>query len=46
MNMIDEIRMSFGKGNILFKLIFINIVVFVAAGLVFVFMRLFTPGIS
>jgi membrane associated rhomboid family serine protease len=46
MNMLDEIKMSFRKGNILFRLIYINIAVFVAAGLVFVMMRLFTRGLT
>lgn len=46
MNMIDEIKLSFRQGNILYRLIFINIAVFVALGLVFVILRLFTPGIS
>jgi len=46
MNLLDEIKLSFRKGNILYQLIFINVVLFVTLGLIFVFLRLFTPGIS
>jgi len=46
MNLADEIKMSFRKGNTLFRLIYINVAVFVLAGLIFVFYRLFTPGTS
>ncbi len=46
MNMVDEIKLSFRKGNILYRLIFINVAVFVLLGLIFVVLRLFTPGTS
>jgi membrane associated rhomboid family serine protease len=46
MNLADEIKLSFRKGNTLFRLIYINVAVFVLAGLIFVCYRLFTPGIS
>ena len=46
MNLADEIKLSFRKGNTLFRLIYINVGIFVLAGLIFVFYRLFTPGIS
>lgn len=46
MNLLDEIKLSFRQGNVLYRLIFINVVLFVTLGLVFVFLRLFTPGIS
>jgi membrane associated rhomboid family serine protease len=46
MNMADEIKLSFRKGNILYRLIFINVAVFVLLGLIFVVLRLFTPGTS
>jgi membrane associated rhomboid family serine protease len=46
MNLVDEIKNSFRKGNILYKLIFINVVLFVILGVWFVVLRLFTPGVS
>ena len=46
MSMVDEIKGSFRKGNILYRLIFINAAIFVALGLLFVIIRLFTPGIT
>jgi membrane associated rhomboid family serine protease len=46
MSMAEEIRSAFRKGNILYRLIFINAVIFVAIGLIFVVLRLFTPGTS
>jgi membrane associated rhomboid family serine protease len=46
MNMADEIKSAFRKGNVLYRLIFINAVIFVAVGLIFVIIRLFTPGSS
>jgi membrane associated rhomboid family serine protease len=46
MNMIDEIKLSFRQGNIVYRLIFFNAIVFVILGLVFVLLRLFTPGLS
>jgi membrane associated rhomboid family serine protease len=46
MNMADEIKSAFRKGNVLYRLIFINAVIFVALGLIFVLIRLFTPGSS
>jgi membrane associated rhomboid family serine protease len=46
MNMVDEIKLSLRKGNMLYRLIFINVAIFVALGLLFVIFRLFTPGIT
>jgi membrane associated rhomboid family serine protease len=46
MSMIDEIKDSLRKGNILYLLIFINVAVFLILGLLFVFIRLFTSGTS
>jgi|WetSurMetagenome_2_1015567.scaffolds.fasta_scaffold77963_1 membrane associated rhomboid family serine protease len=46
MNLVDEIKLSFRKGDILFRLIYVNVGVFILAGLAFVFYRLFTPGIG
>jgi membrane associated rhomboid family serine protease len=46
MNMVDEIKTSFKKGNIVYRLIFINVAIFVVFGVWFVILRLFTPGVS
>lgn len=46
MNLIDEIKLSFQRGNTLFRLIYINVAIFIMLGLAFVFYRLFTPGIG
>ncbi len=46
MNLAAEIKQAYRKGDILFRLIYINIAVFVLLGLGFVFYRLFTSGIS
>jgi membrane associated rhomboid family serine protease len=46
MNLADEIKQAYRKGDILFRLIYINIAVFVLIRLGFVFYRLFTPGVS
>jgi membrane associated rhomboid family serine protease len=46
MNLADEIKLSFRRGDVLFRLIYINVAIFILAGLAFVFYRLFTPGIS
>jgi membrane associated rhomboid family serine protease len=46
MNIADQIRSSFRNRDIVIKLILINVFVFVAIGLVFVFYMLFTPGTS
>jgi membrane associated rhomboid family serine protease len=46
MALMDDIKQSLRKGDILYKLIFINAVIFVALGVTFVIIRLFTPGIS
>lgn len=46
MNLIDEIKISLRQGNILTRLIFINVVVFVLLGLLFVLLRLFTSGVT
>lgn len=44
--MIDEIKLSLRQGNILTRLIFINVAVFVLLGLLFVILRLFTSGVT
>ncbi len=44
MSMVDEIKDSLRKGNILYRLIFINVIIFVALNLAFVIIRLFTAG--
>lgn len=46
MNLVDEIKTSLRKGNVLYRLIFINVTVFVILGVWFVIIRLFTPGVS
>ena len=46
MNIADEIKLAFRQGTTLFRLISINVALFVALGLVFVGMRLFTPGVA
>ncbi len=46
MNLAGEIKQAYRKGDILFRLIYINIALFVLIGLGFVFYRLFTPGIT
>jgi membrane associated rhomboid family serine protease len=46
MNLADEIKQSFRKGDILIRLIYVNTAVFLIVGLAFVFYRLFTPGIG
>jgi membrane associated rhomboid family serine protease len=46
MNLLDEVKQSLRKGNILYRLIFINVTLFVTLGIIFVVLRLFTPGIS
>ncbi|HLO60829.1 MAG TPA: rhomboid family intramembrane serine protease [Bacteroidales bacterium] len=46
MSMVNEIKSSLRKGNIIYRLIFINVAVFVVLGVWFVILRLFTPGIS
>lgn len=46
MSMVDEIKIALRKGNILYRLIFINVAVFLILGLLKVFMRLFIPGMS
>ncbi len=46
MNLIDEIKLSLRQGNILTRLIFINVAIFVLLGLMFVILRLFTPGVT
>lgn len=46
MNLADEIKISLRKGNILYRLIFINVALFVILSIWFVILRLFTPGIS
>lgn len=45
-SILEEIKRSFRKGNMLFRLIYINIGIFIALNLLFVFYRLFTPGMS
>jgi membrane associated rhomboid family serine protease len=44
MSLVDEIKLSFRQGSVLNRLIFINIGIFIALGLLFVVLRLFTPG--
>jgi membrane associated rhomboid family serine protease len=46
MSMMDEIRHAIRKGDIVYRLILINVIVFVVIGLLFVMLRLFTPGMS
>ena len=46
MNLADEIKQAYRKGDVLFRLIYINVVVFVLIRLGFVFYRLFTSGVS
>lgn len=46
MNLAAEIKQAYLKGDILFRLIYINIAIFVLIGLGFVLYRLFTPGIT
>lgn len=46
MNLADEIKNSFRKGSVLYKLIFINVAVFLVLGIWLVLIRLFTPGAS
>ncbi len=46
MNLAGEIKQAYRKGDILFRLIYINIAIFVLIGLGFVFYRLFTPGVT
>jgi membrane associated rhomboid family serine protease len=46
MSMMDEIKHAIRKGDILYRLIFINVAIFVIIGLLFVMLRLFTPGMS
>jgi membrane associated rhomboid family serine protease len=46
MNISEELKLVFRKGNTLYKLIFINVAIFVVIGLIFVIYRLFTPGIT
>lgn len=46
MNLADEIKKAFRQGNILYRLILINVAVFVVCGLAFVGYMLFTRGQS
>jgi membrane associated rhomboid family serine protease len=46
MNLVSEIKNSLNKGNIIYRLIFINVAVFFLLGVWFVFLRLFTPDVS
>jgi membrane associated rhomboid family serine protease len=46
MNLVDEIKNSVRKGTILYRLIFINIAVFLLLSIGFVIVRLYTPGVS
>ncbi len=46
MNLVDELKRSLRNGNILYRLIFINVAIFVALGIWFVIIRLFTQGVS
>ncbi len=46
MNILDEIRMSFRRGNMLVRLVFFNTGIFVVIGIIYVLFRLFSPGIT
>ena len=46
MSLVNEIKNSLRKGNIVYRLIFVNVAVFVLLGIWFVMLRLFTPGVS
>lgn len=46
MNLVEEIKISLRRGNILYRLIFLNVVVFLILGIWFVGIRLFTPGVT
>src|SRR5512133_2587205 len=46
MNLVDEIKNSVRNGNILYRLIFVNIAVFLLLSIGFVIARLYTPGVS
>ncbi|HEX2395810.1 MAG TPA: rhomboid family intramembrane serine protease [Bacteroidales bacterium] len=46
MNLVEEIKNSLRKGNVLYRLIFINVAIFVVLGIWFVIIRLFTPGVT
>jgi membrane associated rhomboid family serine protease len=46
MNIVDEIKLSFRNGNVVYRLILINLAVFVLVGLIFVFFMLFSSGLS
>lgn len=44
MNVFDDIWNALRRGNILYRLIFVNILVFLVLGVLLVLLRLFTPG--
>lgn len=46
MNILEEIRLSFRRGNILFRLIYLNAALFISINLLFVFLRLAIPGMT
>jgi len=46
MNLIKEMKLAYRRGDILFRIIYINIAVFVLARLGFVLYRLYTPGLT
>ena len=46
MNLAGEIKQAYRKGDVLFRLIYINVVLFILIRLGFVFYRLFTSGVS
>jgi membrane associated rhomboid family serine protease len=46
MNVVNEMKLAYRRGDNLFRIIYINIAVFVLVGLGFVFYRLFTPGLT
>ncbi|MBN1157949.1 MAG: rhomboid family intramembrane serine protease [Bacteroidales bacterium] len=46
MGILEEIKLSFRKGNIVFRLIYINLALFVAINVIFVILRLSIPGIT
>jgi membrane associated rhomboid family serine protease len=46
MNLAGEIKQAYHKGDVLFRLVYINVALFILIRLGFVFYRLFTSGVS
>ncbi len=46
MNLVNEIKNSFRNANVLYRLIFINVAIFIILGVWFVVLRLFTQGVT